>query len=193
MGTEEGHRRKLSLFKLNRDLHRDVGYAVCVLTVLYAISGLAVNHIDDWNPNYAITTAQVGVGPLDVADLDAAEARIVAALDLDRDLVRGRHHASPTELKVFLVDGGEVSVDPATGTGTLKLVTRRTGLFEANALHLNRLKGAWTWVADVYALLLLYLAVGGIFMLKGKKGLLGRGKWLVAAGTLVPVAFLLWG
>lgn len=182
-----------SWFRLNRNLHRDVGYLVSVLTALYAISGLAVNHIDDWNPNYAISAGPVAVGPLDASDLDAAEARIVAALDLDPAQVRGRHHASPAELKVFLEEGGEVVVDPATGQGTIKRVQKRQGLFQANALHLNRLKGAWTFVADAYAVVLFYLAVGGLFMLKGKTGFMGRGKWLVAVGTLVPIAFLLWG
>lgn len=177
-------------FRLNRVTHRDVGYGVAVLTVAYAVSGLAVNHIDDWNPNFAITTGPAEVGVLDVTDLDAAERQVITRLGLDPAEVRGRHHASPHELKVFL-DGGEVRVDPATGQGTFTRTTRRHGLFEANTLHLNRLKGAWTWVADLYAILLLYLAVGGIFMLKGKTGFGGRGKWLVAIGAVVPIAFLL--
>ncbi|HQL31599.1 MAG TPA: hypothetical protein PLM67_15390, partial [Thermoanaerobaculales bacterium] len=32
--------------------HRDVGYFIAGLTVIYAVSGIAVNHIDDWNPSY---------------------------------------------------------------------------------------------------------------------------------------------
>jgi len=32
--------------------HRDVGYFFAGLTVLYAVSGVAVNHIDDWNPSH---------------------------------------------------------------------------------------------------------------------------------------------
>ena len=32
-----------------RPLHRDFGYLIVGLTFVYAISGLAVNHIDDWN------------------------------------------------------------------------------------------------------------------------------------------------
>jgi hypothetical protein len=180
-------------FRLNRNLHRDIGYAVCVLTALYAVSGLAVNHIDDWNPNYAITSGPVAIGPVDVTNLAAAEAKVVAAVGLDPDEVRGRHLVSTTQLKVFLEEGGEVAINPATGEGTMKRVQPRPGLFQANALHLNRLKGVWTYVADLYAILLLYLSVGGIFMLKGKTGLAGRGKWLVAAGALVPVVFLVWG
>ena len=177
-------------FRLNRITHRDVGYGVAVLTVLYSVSGLAVNHIDEWNPNFAITTGPADVGVLDVTDLDAAEQQVVTRLGLDAAEVRGRHYASVRELKVFL-DGGEVIVDPATGQGTIKRTSRRFGLYEANTLHLNRLKGVWTYVADLYAILLLYLAIGGIFMLKGKTGLTGRGKWFVAIGTVVPIAFLL--
>lgn len=62
---------------------------------------------------------------------------------------------------------------------------------DANSLFLNRHKGAWTVVADLYALVLLYLSVGGAFMLRGKTGLSGRGKWLVGLGALVPIGFLL--
>lgn len=186
----DGARSGPDWFRLNRILHRDIGYAVCLVTLLYALSGLVVNHIDDWNPSYAITTGPAEVGPLDPGDLDAAEAQVVARLALDPAEVRGRHHASPTELKVFLEEGGEVSVDPATGSGTLKRVRKRPVLFQANALHLNRLKGAWTWVADAYAILLFYLAAGGLFMLKGKTGFWGRGKWLFGAGALVPILFL---
>ena len=40
---------------------------------------------------------------------------------------------------------------------------------------------------DVYALLLLYLAISGIFMIKGKLGLKWRGALLISIGVAVPV------
>jgi len=46
-------------------------------------------------------------------------------------------------------------------------------------------------MADLYAFSLLLLAITGLFILKGKKGFSGRGKWLVGAGILVPIIFLL--
>jgi hypothetical protein len=64
-------------------------------------------------------------------------------------------------------------------------------LRDANYLHLNHPKGLWTYVADAYAALLLLLAVTGMFVLRGKKGLAGRGKWFVLAGLALPVAFLI--
>jgi hypothetical protein len=45
-------------------------------------------------------------------------------------------------------------------------------------------------MADLYAVALLALAVTGLFMLKGKKGITGRGAWLTTFGVLIPVVFL---
>ncbi len=45
----------------------------------------------------------------------------------------------------------------------------------ANWLHLNRGKKAWSYVADTYAVILLFLASSGLFMIPGKKGIKGRG------------------
>jgi hypothetical protein len=63
-------------------------------------------------------------------------------------------------------------------------------LRDANFLHLNHPKGWWTWVADPYAVLLFLLALTGMFVLKGRQGLGGRGKWLVGLGLLAPLGFL---
>ena len=39
----------------NNVLHRDLGYLVFALTFLYAVSGVAVNHTHQWNPNNVVT------------------------------------------------------------------------------------------------------------------------------------------
>jgi hypothetical protein len=174
-----------------RVLHRDVGYFLAGLVVCFSISGVAVNHVDAWNPNYARTSSTVAIGPLASADLEGMEREVVARVPLDPVEVRGRRRASETSFQVFLDEGGEVVVDPRTGTGTLLRIHRRTLLFETNVLHLNHLKGAWTFVSDAFAVLLAGLAITGLFMLKGEKGLAGRGKWFVAGGLVVPVAFVI--
>ena len=52
--------------------HRDVGYFFAGLTVIYAVSGVALNHIDDWNPNYVIRTEVAEVGVLPFGDAAGA-------------------------------------------------------------------------------------------------------------------------
>jgi hypothetical protein len=177
------------LFRL---LHRDLGYTVVALTLAYGLSGLAVNHIDDWNPNYRFATREVNLGPLPAGTPAEQAAFVIQALRLPTARVRGHLQDSATVLRVFLHDGEEVSVNITSGSGQHKLVERRPVLFQVNALHLNNLKGAWTYVADVFAVALMLLAITGASMMKGQAGFLGRGKWFVGAGLLVPVGFLLY-
>ena len=175
---------------LLRAVHRDVGYFLAVLVSIYAISGVAVNHMADFNPSYAISSADIAIGPLQPGPLDKLEAQVVQRLAIDPATVRGRHLPDADQLRIFLNEGGEVSVSLRTGLGRHKRVEERPLLFDFNVLHLNHMKGAWTWFADGVALLLLLLALTGLVMLSGRKGLIGRGKWFALAGLVVPLVFL---
>jgi hypothetical protein len=169
-----------------------VGYVAVALIVAYALSGLAVNHIDDWNPSYRFTVSSFDLGsvPGDTAADQAAV--VVSRLRLDPAQVRGHFQESATDLRLFLDEGQEVRLDVRTGRGRLKTITRRAVLFEVNALHLNNLKGVWTYVADLFAVALLFLAITGTIMMKGDRGLAGRGKWFIGAGLLVPIGFVVY-
>lgn len=172
-----------------RVLHRDIGNFVAALTIAYCISGIAVNHIEDWNPNYKFSQQDIDIGALPIGDYAEMQQYVVAALNIDADRVRGHFMESDTQFRVFLDNTEEVSVDTRSGKGLFKQVESRALLFELNALHLNNLKGAWTWIADVFAVLLIFLAISGVFLMNGSQGLAGRGKWFLAAGFAVPVVF----
>ncbi len=177
--------------KLFRAVHRDTGYLVAVLTIVYVVSGVAVNHVADWNPNYTFSETDVDVGALPVGDYAAMQAHVIGTLAIDPSSVRGHFMENDTEFRVFIGDGQEVRVDVRTGRGTRKNVVSRPVLYEANAMHLNTQKGIWTWIADLFALALLLLVITGVFMMKGDRGIGGRGKWWLAAGVLVPIGFVL--
>lgn len=173
----------------NVAIHRDVGYVCAVLTVLYAVSGIAVNHIHDWNPNYRFVREARRFEPIPVSDRDTLVRLLVERLELPgppKDAFRSR----PGAIELFY-DGWSVKADAEEGTAIVERPRERFLLFDANFLHLNRARGWWTFVADLYAGLLILLAVSGTLILRGRKGLAGRGKWLVLAGLAVPVAFLL--
>ena len=186
----------MSWRKLVRVLHRDIGYAAVALTLAYGLSGIAVNHVEDWNPNYSFEDIPVDVGPLPTDSYDAMQAHVVEQLAIDPTLVKGRFMETETEFRVFLPEGQEVSVDVRDGTGLHKKISTHPVVYEVNALHLNNLRGWWTWIADVFAVSLMVLALTGLVMIKGKRGLAGRGKWFVGAGLLVPVGavvYMYWG
>jgi hypothetical protein len=175
----------------NIALHRDLGYLCAGLTIVYAISGVAVNHRADWNPNYRITSETVQLGAL---ELDAPASEDFARQVMDeigvRGPIRGTFRPDPESVDIFL-DGGTISVDLATGQAAYEIVRPRFLLRAFNFLHLNEAKKLWTWMADLYAIALALLALTGLFILKGKKGITGRGAWLTALGVLIPVGFLL--
>ncbi len=178
--------------KLFRALHRDIGYVVVSLTLAYALSGLAVNHIEDWNPSYSFGERAVDLGPLPAGTLAEQEAFVVGKLAIDRSTVRGHFQETEHELRVFLTEGQEVRIDVRTGRGLFKSLRKRPVLFEVNALHLNNLKGIWTWVADLFAIALIVLAITGVTMMKGDRGITGRGKYFIAAGLTVPIGFVIY-
>ena len=182
----------MKLRQLIRVVHRDVGYFCVGLTIFFAVSGVAVNHIDDWNPSYDITTEAIDVGPLPGTNLDQLQSQLVARLEIAPDDVAGRYRPEPGVFRLFLPNGGEANVRIATGRGTLRRVETRTFIFETNVLHLNHIKGVWTYVSDAFAVLLLLLATTGLLMLKGRQGLGGRGKWFTGAGLLLPIGFIVY-
>jgi hypothetical protein len=89
-------------------------------------------------------------------------------------------------------DRRTLHVTPSTGKVVEEGQSPRWFLRAANWLHLNRGKKAWTIVADAYAVILLYLAISGLFMIPGRKGLLGRGAVIALLGAAVPVIYVVW-
>ena len=82
-------------------------------------------------------------------------------------------------------------MDLPTGEVVQERVSDRKILKEVNFLHLNHPRKLWTYLADLYAVCLAILAITGLFVLKGRKGITGRGAWLTGIGVVVPIVFLL--
>src|SRR5579859_1494048 len=162
-----------------RALHRDFGYVAVGLTLVYACSGLAVNHIADWDPNFHDARASYELGPIDGDD--STIARVVEEKLRVEEKPRDVYRASSERLDLVL-DKRVIHVNPKTGHVVDEGQKPRVLLRIANWLHLNRGKKAWTFVADAYAAVLLFLAISGMFMIAGKNGFFWRGAVLVAIG-----------
>jgi uncharacterized protein len=168
-----------------RAVHRDFGYLAIGFTVIYAISGIAQNHIEDWGDvSYKTfeSTKTIAAIP-DAADDADAIAKVTAAAALGTPTATYR---AGDEIRLEYANGSKAT---AIGTQlTIQSRERRAFIGAANWLHTARNRHGWKYVADVYAVLLLYLAISGIFMIKGKLGLRWRGALLISAGVAVPVA-----
>jgi len=169
-----------------RAVHRDVGYLAVGFTLIYALSGLAINHIKDWDPSFRSSERTFAIAAIgdELSDAEATR-RVAEAAGLGKpdDVYR-----AGDEVRLGYADGTQVT---AVGTEvTVQTRSPRFFLRIANWLHYNRGKKSWTYVADLYAVLLLYLAISGIFMIKGKLGLRWRGALLISLGVAVPIGYV---
>jgi uncharacterized protein len=171
-------------------LHRDIGYLAAGLTVIYAISGVAVNHVADWNPNYSIEKSTTSITPPEHKEYDPELTTAHVLREIGEDaIVKSTFRPDPNTLQIF-AEGNTISVNLQDWTVNQEKVKSRTVIRETNFLHLNAPKKVWTYVADLYAVALAFLAISGLFMIKGKKGITGRGAWLTLAGIIIPLFFL---
>ncbi len=178
---------KIRLF--NRALHRDLGYFFFGVTLIYALSGIALNHRNDWNPNFIITSGQFKLEQALISkqlDRDTAQS-ILDELKMNAEY--RTHLVSGDRWKIFAKDGS-VTIDPRKGEGSYEFLRKRPLFNQINFLHYNKPQKLWTWFADIFALALILLAFTGLFIIKGKKGITGRGAWLTILGLLVPLLFL---
>jgi len=182
-------KRRIKWRKVLRAVHRDIGYLAVGFTFIYAISGIAVNHIADLGDT-SFTQIEKTV-PLDFdlpADPKAAASVVAEKLDIDGELVDA-YQATDTQL-ILTYEQMTADIDTASKTVFLNGQEPRFFLRIANWLHVHRQTTAWTYIADAYAIMLLYLAISGMFMIAGRKGLFGRGGLLVAVGIAIPIVFV---
>ncbi|MCT4588262.1 MAG: PepSY-associated TM helix domain-containing protein [Carboxylicivirga sp.] len=165
------------LRKWLRHIHRDLGYFFVGIITIYGVSGLLLNH--------------------EVTAYSTTKHQTVIGLDLDKDELANywKENHSDIRLKNVIVqpndfqlyiDGGLGSYQPSNGQLSYETYHRNAIIDFVHRLHYNTIKG-WKYVADFFALSLIFFAVSGLFLSKGKKSIRGRGKWILLAGVLVPV------
>ena len=163
-------------------------YLAVGLTIIYALSGLAVNHIADWDPNFVNYEKEYVVDAPLPGDEQAAAAEVLRQAGITEEPA-DVYSPADGELEIVF-DDRTLFVATHDGRVYEEGQDERVFLRAANWLHLNRGKKAWTYFADGYAFVLLFLALSGIFMLGGRKGLLGRGAVLIGLGIAIPLAYL---
>lgn len=159
------------------------------LTVIFAVSGIAVNHIEHWNPNYTITR---NFHDFTVSS-DLTEDQIVQAV-VKRFKITEKYKTSFYEsmdsVKLFFHEDLTIRINFTNQIAEIEKVNRRFLLHSFNRLHLNHIKSYWTYISDLFAVAMLFFAFSALFMVRGKKGAMGRGGIFILIGILVPIIVL---
>jgi hypothetical protein len=175
------------LRRLNVATHRDLGYFFSTLIIVYSLSGIALNHVNDWNPDFIITKTKIPISQVfDNILLDKSVIDKLGKL-AGEDSYKVYDVPSRRQVKIYY-DNASFHVNFETHSGIYEKVARRPIFYHSNLLHRNSVKG-WRYFSDVFAVGLVIISISGLFILKGKHGLSGRGKWLMVAGALVPAIF----
>ena len=174
-------RNKGTVFrKWSRIIHRDLSFFFAGMILIYAISGIVMNHRDSINPHYTVTRTE------DLSDKSKVNEKVILAL-LEPLNEAGNftkyYYPKPDRIKVFLKGGSSLVVNTRTKDAVYEGVKRRPLISSMVQLHFNPGKW-WTWFADAFA-------VSGMVMIKGPKGLWGRGGIELVGGILIPILFLM--
>jgi hypothetical protein len=181
----------MTLQKLIRVLHRDLGYLFFGMSILYAVSGIALNHLRDFNPNYNIHRYTIETGGA-ISMEDVSEewiASLLEDIEIENDFKK-YYFPTDTRLKVFLKNGN-MELDLITGKGLLETVKKRPVLYQVNFLHYNPGKW-WKWFSDIFCIAWIIISITGLFIIKaGKHSIKKRGALWTIAGVIIPIILLL--
>lgn len=177
--------------KWSRIIHRDLGFFLIGTSLIYAISGIALNHLNDWNPSYSVNQTTFST-KINLSKGVAAKKDVITFLDEIKlkDDYKSYYYPEPTKIKVFLSGGSSVIVDTKTGVGSTEILKKRPIFYDVNFLHYNP-SYWWMWFSDIYAGGLIIIVLSSFFMIRGRKGAWGRGGIYIAFGFLIPILFLI--
>lgn len=170
--------------------HRRIGFLITGMLLVFAISGIALNHQSHWDPYYAVSESY-----------DSVEDLKPSMSNEEIDLyIRERYGVEENLNSSFWESSRSVSMSYANGisfiidfqdNSIVQTVTKkRFGLYNLIHLHLNGVKGLWIPAADVVSIGLILLCLSGIYLVWGRYT---RDEYvLLITGIILPVLFYLY-
>ncbi len=174
--------------KWNKAVHRDFGYLFFGMVIIYSLSGIAINHINDWNPNFVVTSEEFKIDPPE-SKPSKAELKSIIVPYGEGGNYKSHYFPSDEFVKIFIKDG-TVYINLLSGNGLIEKTTRRPLFREMNYLHYNPIK-YWTWFSDIFAGALIILALSGVLIPRGGNGITARGVWMIILGIAIPAVYLI--
>ncbi len=172
MGKVQKH---LKTYKLIRALHRDIGFFLIGLTVIYSISGIVLTFRDTGFLKKETTTKKVIATNLNSDSLGKAlHLRNLHIIENGREFIR-------FESGIYNKTTGAVSYTSDTLPVLIEIF---------NKLHKSSTKGSTFWFTTLYGGLLLFLAVSSFWMFRPGTKKFKRGVIISGAGFIIS-AFIL--
>lgn len=172
-----------------RNLHRDLGYFYIGLIISFALSGILMNHRDQFHAEkYNVETKNIEVKlPNKEAISEDFAKNIIKQFDV-ADTYR-KHKIKGETLRISFKNT-DVEVDLNTGKGELTTYNKTPIISQMMKLHKST-SNWWIYYADIFGLSLITIAITGAIMIPaGKFSFKNRGWKLALAGVIIPLIVL---
>ena len=179
----------MTLSKLNRITHRDIGYLIAGMTIIYSLSGIALNHKNNWNPNYLVDAVEFSTDSKPDRNTFNDDCAKTILNSIPGDPVYKTFHFPTGDRLTIFIEGGFVQINTATGKGIVERIKKRPLFYQINFLHYNPGRW-WKYFSDIFCLALILVTITGLFIIKGRNGITRRGAILTIIGIILPLLFL---
>lgn len=167
---------KNRLTRIMRALHRDLGFILIGLTIIYSISGILLIYRETGFLKKERQITRTIEPNLEAEELGGAlRMRNFKISNTDGDLV-------------FFNNG---SYNRSTGVVEYTSNELPKWLSKINSLHKTSNRNPLHWLGTIYGILLLFLAVSSFWMFKPGNGLFRRGITFAAGGAAIVIILLL--
>ena len=185
-----------------RSWHRDLGYLVIGITIIYSITGIILSFRDLhlFEKEYVIKTQIEDLGENHLVTFIYAFDKNGVKSSLPEHVIK----KSKIDKIKLLEDNDFIIKYEVSRSKDMKSITydkdTKEAVYSISAYpgfikpfidaHKSMSTDKWAWLALSYSLILLFLAISAIFMLKGKYGFKQRGIYLTGLGILIVAVFL---
>lgn len=173
-----------------RGLHRDLGYFYLGLIISFALSGILMNHRDQFQAErYDVQTKEIQVK----LPADDKLTEDFAKDFLKQNNIEDTYRKSKVKGGSFRISckNTDIEIDLASGKGEIESYKKTPLISQMIKLHKNT-SNWWIYYGDIFGLSLILIAITGTIMIPaGRFSFKHRGWKLALAGIIVPLLFLL--
>ena len=180
--TKSSNKWSKPVAKWMRIIHRYLGYLMVGICLVYGISGFLLNHMNGQDPAFKTQEGIIQIGEGLSADQSNWEATGLPEIKkiLPADEVYSR----------LMLNSGVAIYNINTGEVDYETYKKNNFVYWINKLHYNKVNG-WSIMGDLFAFSLIFFAISGVLMVRGKHSVLRRGKWFLLIGILIPILYIL--
>jgi len=172
-----------------KNIHRDLGYFYIGLIISFAISGILMNHREQFHAekyNVETKNIEVNMPKKEAISVDFAK-NIIKQFNLE-DTYR-KHKVKGETLRISYKNT-DIEVDINTGKGELTTYNKTPLISQMMKLHKST-SNWWIYYGDIFGLSLITIAITGAIMIPaGKFSFKNRGWKLALAGIVFPLVVL---